>query len=242
MYGYIDDHGRMVHAQSLSDIPPRLRAYARRLDVTSEGSSLVTLLQAKLGTSARPVIYRYVTPLGQTRYTNLLASVPPPQRSAAAVDLSRVSLNSDVGRDLDRALDKEQESLVQSPTCQQLRAAAAKPLWRAMWDEHGPLIVIGAVFCLLVLVTPAMLRRFGPNWAKALSVSVSMLAALGLFTYAALRGAQTLSQLKLKAAPCEPGTWDALAKHDRGIVERVKLLQSVHLQQQGLEQIASEGR
>jgi hypothetical protein len=242
VYGYIDDHGRMVHAQSLRDIPPRLRPYARRLDVTSEGSSLVTLLETKLGTSSRPVIYRYVTESGQARYTNLLASVPPSQRSAAAVDLSRVSLNSDIGRDLDRALEKEHERLVAGPTCQQLRAAAAKPLWREIWDEHGPLVVIGVVFCLLVLVTPAMLRRFGPNWAKALSVSVSMLAAVGLFTLAALRGTHALSQLKLKAAPCEPGTWNALAKHDGAIVERVQLLQSMHLQQQGLEQIANEGR
>jgi hypothetical protein len=240
VYGYIDDHGRMVHAQSLGDIPPRLRPYARRLDARDD--SLVTLLGTKLGTGARPVIYRYVTPLGQTRYTNLLASVPPPQRSAAAVDLSRVSLNSEVGRDLDRALEKEHERLVEGPTCQQLRAAAAKPLWRATWDEHGPLVVIGAVFCLLVLVTPTMLRRFGPNWAKALSVSVSVLAAAGLFTYAAVRGSQALSQLKAKAAPCEPGSWNALAKHDHGVVERVQLLQSMHVEQQGLEQIASEGR
>jgi hypothetical protein len=240
VYGYIDDHGRMVHAQSLADIPPRLRPYARRLDVRDDG--LVTLLETKLGTSSSPVIYRYVSPLGQTRYTNLLASVPLPQRSAAAVDLSRVSLNSEVGRDLDRVLEKEHERLVQSPTCQQLRAAAAKPLWRAIWDEHGPLVVMGALFCLLVLVTPTMLRRFGPNWAKALSVSVSVLAAAGLFTYAALRGTQALSQLQAKAAPCEPGTWNALAKHDRGIVDKVQLLQSMRVEQQGLEQIASEGR
>jgi hypothetical protein len=242
VYGYIDDHGRTVHAQSLEDIPPRLRPYARRLDAPSEGSSLVTLLETKLARSTAPVIYRYVTPTGQTRYTNLLASVPAPQRSAAAVDLSRVSLNSDVGRDLDRALDQEHTRLVTSPGCQQLRAAAEKPLWRTIWDDHGPLVVIGAVFCLLILVTPAMLRRVGANWAKALSFAIPVLAALGLFSYAAMRGSQALSQLKAKAAPCEPGTWNALAKKDHGVVERVRLLQSMHVQEQALEQIASEGR
>jgi hypothetical protein len=199
-------------------------------------------LRTKLGGGARPVIYRYVTPQGQTRYTNLLASVPVLQRAAAEVDLSQVSVNTQVGRDLDRVLAQEHERLAQAPSCQQLRAAAAKPLWRAVWDDHGPLVVIGAVFVLLVLITPAMLRRVGANWAKAFSMSVSVLAALGLFSYATFRGAQAMSQLKAKAAPCEPGSWGQLAQNEPKVLDRVKLLQSMQAQQQALEQIAAEGR
>jgi hypothetical protein len=242
VYGYIDDHGGMVHAQSLDEIPPRLRPYARRLDLPSEDSSLVTLLQAKLKSGGAPVVYRYVTPEGQTRYTNLLASVPARQRSAAAVDLSRVSLNSDVGRDLDRVLSHEHERLAKSPSCQQLRAAAAKPLWRETWDDHGPLVVVGAVFGLLVLLTPLMLKHVGASWGKALSMVIPALAAVGLISYAAVRGGQALSQLKAKAAPCEPAAWNALAKKDDGLVDRLDLLQHMKVQQHGLEQIAAEGR
>ncbi len=242
IYRYTDDHGRLVHAQSVEDIPPRLRPYARRVDYPSEDSSLVTLLRTKLGGGAKPIIYRYVTPQGQPRYTNLLASVPAPQRAAAEVDLSQVSVNSDVGRDLDRVLAREHERLAQGPGCQQLRAAAAKPLWKAVWDDHGPLVVIGAVFVCLLLVTPTMLRRVGANWAKAFSMSISVLAALGLFSYATFRGAQAMSQLKAKAAPCEPGGWGQLAQNDPNVLDRVKLLGRMQAQQQALEQIAAEGR
>jgi hypothetical protein len=243
VYGYIDDHGRMVHAQSLADIPPRLRPFARRVDLPSEDSSLAALLSAKLGGGARPVIYRYVTRQGQTRYTNLLASVPEPQRAAAEVDLSRVSVNSEVGKDLDRAMAQEHERLAQGSACQQLRAAAAKPLWRNIWDDHGPLVVIAAVFVVLLLISPAMLERVGANWAKAFSMSVSVLAVLGLFSYATLRGTQSLSQLKAKAAPCEPGRWGELAKNDTSVLGRLQLLKGMEAEQQRvLEQIAAEGR
>jgi hypothetical protein len=243
VYGYIDDHGRMVHAQSLEDIPPRLRPYARRVDLPSEDSSLAALLATKVGSGARPVIYRYVTPQGRTRYTNLLASVPVPQRSAAEVDLSRVSVNSEVGKDLDRAMAQEHERLAQGPVCQQLRAAAAQSLWRTIWDDHAPLVVIGAVFVVLLLITPAMLERVGANWAKAFSMSVSVLAALGLFSYATLRGTDALSQLKAKAAPCAPGGWGELAKNDTSVLGRLQLLKGMEAEQQrALEQIAAEGR
>lgn len=242
VYGYIDDHGRMVHAQSLEEIPPRLRAYARRLDLPSEDSSLVTLLETKPASDGKTVVYRYVTPRGQTRFTNLLSSVPPVQRSAAAVDLSRVSLNSDVGRDVDRVLDKEHERLAQSPKCQQLRAAADKALWREIWDDHGPLVVIGGAFGLLVLLTPMMMKRVGANWGKTLSMAIPALAAVGLISYAAIRGTHALSHLRAKAAPCEPGAWNALAKKDDGLVERLHLLQGMRAQQLGLEQIAAESR
>jgi hypothetical protein len=243
VYGYIDDHGRMVHAQSLEDIPPRLRPYARRVDLPSEDSSLSALLATKLGGDARPVIYRYVTPQGQTRYTNLLASVPSPQRSAAEVDLSRVSVNSEVGTDLERAMAQEHDRVGEGSACQQLRAAAAKPLWRTIWDDHGPLVVIGAVFVVLLLITPAMLERVGANWAKAFSMSVSVLAALGLFSYATLRGTQAASLLKAKAAPCEPGCWGQIAKDDTSVLGRLQLLKGMEAEQHRmLEQIASEGR
>jgi hypothetical protein len=202
----------------------------------------VSLLPTKLAPDARPVLYRYVTPQGQTRYTNVLGFVPAAQRSAAAVDLSRVSVNSDVGRDLDQRLQAEHGKLASGPSCQQLRAAAEKPLWRTVWDEHGPLVVIGGAICLLFLVTPMMLRRFGPNWARALSITISALAAIGLFTYATLRGSQALSQLKARAAPCEPGSYEAVAKTDHGLVERVRLLQGMRTEQLGLEQIAAESR
>lgn len=243
VYGYTDDHGRMVHVPSLEDVPPRLRPYARRLDVPSEDSSMRSLLATRVDSGSRPIVYRYLTPTGVTRYTNVLESVPPSQRSAAAVDLSHVALNSEVGRDLSKRLDDEHERLSQSGACRQLRAAAEVSLLRKVWDDHGPLVVIAAVSVLLMFITPAMLRRVGGReWARALSMALSALAALGLFAYATFRGSQAMSQLKAKAAPCEQGTWDALGEQDKGVVNRLQLLQHMRIQQAGLEQIAQEGR
>ena len=243
VYGYTDDHGSLVHVQTLDDVPPRLRPFARRLDVPNADASLGSLLATKLAPGENPIVYRYVTKSGATRYTNVLESVPAAQRSAATVDLSHVALNSAVGRDLERLLEKEHTRLASSSSCQQLRAAAEVPLWRKIWDDHGPLVVIAVVAALLVFVTPAMLRRVGGReWARALSMAIPALAALGLFAYATFRASQAMSQLKAKAAPCEQGTWNALAQQDRGVVDRLQLLQHMHVQQEALEKIALEGR
>lgn len=247
VYGYIDDHGQMRHVQSLDEIPPRLRPYAQRIDRPSEDSSaqasVLTLLETKVKSGDKPVVYRYVTPRGMVRYTNLLSSVPPLQRSAAAVDLSRVSLNSDVGRDLNGLMEVEHARLAKGPACQQLRAAAEKPLWREVWEEHRALAIFGALALLLVIVTPGMMERFGAEWGRTLAKLLPLVAGFGLIGYAAVRGAQSLSAFKGKAAPCEQGTWDAAGKSEGGVVERLQVLQTMHAQQHDkLEQIAAESR
>lgn len=240
VYGYTDDHGRLVYVRDLADVPPRLRKYARRADVADE-PSLVDLVGAR--GSGPPVLYRYKTPDGRTKFTNLAESVPSTQRAAAKLDLRHVSLNSELGRDLNRQLDAEHERLVQEPHCQQLRAAASKPFWRVAWDEHGPLIVSGAAIALLVFATPFMLRRVGGReWARTLSMAISVLAIAGSVAYATMRTNRAMSQLKAAAAPCEGDTWNALASQDQGLVKKLQLLQSMRIQQQGLEEIAREGR
>lgn len=242
VYGYIDDHGQMRHAQSLEEIPPRLRPFAKRIDTPSEDSSLLTQLASKVAGGDKPVVYRYVTPSGAVRYTNLLTTVPPLQRSAAAVDLSQVSLNSDVGRDLNGRMEAEHARLAKGPACQQLRAAAETPLWREVWEEHRTLAVFGAVLLALMVVTPFMMDRFGAEWGRTLSKLLPMIAGFGLIGYAAMRGAQSLSELKGRAAPCEQAAWDAAGQNEGGLVERLHLLQHMQSQQNSLEQIAAEGR
>jgi hypothetical protein len=242
IYGYTDDHGRIVHVPSLDDVPPRLRAHARRLDRTDE-PALLDMLGNGLSPDQPAVLYRYRTADGRTRYTNLRASVPAAQRAGAEVDLSRVSLNTQLGRDLDRRLNEEHALLSEQPACQQLRAAAAKSLPQVIWQEHGPLVVCGGAILLLVFGTPYMVRRVGgPAWSRALGMAVPILALVGLSAYATIRSTQSLSKLKLNAAPCEAETWNALAQSDNGLIDRYKLLQGMRVQQAGLEQIAQEGR
>jgi hypothetical protein len=169
--------------------------------------------------------------------------VPPAQRAGAEVDLSRVTLNSQLGRDLDRRLNEEHARLSEQPACQQLRAAAEQSLLQVIWQEHGPLVVCGGAILLLVFATPTMVRRVGgPAWSRTLGMAVPVLAFVGLFAYTTVRSNQSLSKLKLKAAPCQAETWNALAQSDHGLIERYQLLQGMRAQQAGLEQIASESR
>jgi hypothetical protein len=242
IYGYTDDQGRIVHVQHLEDVPPRLRAHARRLDQTDEPSLLDSLGQ-RLSPDKPAVLYRYRTADGRTKFTNLRDSVPAGQRAGAEVDLSRVSLNSQLGRDLDRRLNEEYARLAEQPACQQLRAAADRNLLEVVWREHGPIVVCGGAILLLVLGTPYMVRRVGgPAWSRTLGMAVPILAFVGISAYAVVRSSQALSKFKLAAAPCEAETWNALAQQDHGLIERYKLLQGMRAEQAALEQIAQEAR
>jgi hypothetical protein len=254
IYGYTDDHGRIVHVQRLEDVPRRLRAHARRLDQPvaypaaeqssrPEEPSLLDTLGNRLQPGKSAVLYQYRTADGRTRFTNLRDSVPPAQRAGAEVDLSRVSLNTQLGRDLDRRLNEEHARLAEQPACQQLRAAAERNLLQVLWQEHGPLVVCGAAILLLVFATPYMVRRVGgPAWSRTIGMAVPILALVGIFAYATVRSNKVLAKYKQQAAPCQPETWNALAQSDHGLVERYKLLQGMRAQQAGLEQIAQEGR
>ncbi|HKU38633.1 MAG TPA: hypothetical protein VJR89_10815, partial [Polyangiales bacterium] len=233
-----DDHGRIVHVQRLTDVPPRLRPFARRMD--EEGPSVVDLLGARLTRgAAAPAVYRYRAADGRLRYTNVRELVPAAQRTAAEVDLSRVSLNSELGRDLNARLEEEHLRLVEQPVCQQLTAAADRALWEVAWRDHGPLVVCGGVILLLVFVTPWMVRKVGgPEWSRTMGMAVPVLAAFGVFAYVTIKSNAALSHVRESAAPCTQEGWAA----SDGLVERMKLLQGLRVQQAGLAAIAAEGR
>lgn len=234
VYGYTDDSGRLRYVDRLDEVPPRLRQYARRVDLHSEAVS------SPSGDAA--FMYRYRGPDGRTRFTNLLETVPPAQRKGARLDLRQVSLNTELGHDLERHFAGEHERLLQAPHCQQLIAAATRPLLRAVWDDHGPLVVTGAAILILFAISPFMLRRVGSQWAKALSMAIPALALVGLVAYGIVRSGKALSLAKTAASPCEPKTFSKLASREHGLVEQYQLLEGLRAQQQGLEQIAREGR
>ena len=157
--------------------------------------------------------------------------------------LSRVSLNTEIGKDLDRRLNEEYSRLAEQPACQQLRAAADRNLLQIAWQEHGPLLVCGGAILLLVLFTPSMVRRVGgPAWSKTIGMAVPILAVVGIFAYTTMRSNQVMARFKQQAEPCQAETWNALAQNDHGLIERYKLLQGMRAQQSALVQIAAEAR
>jgi hypothetical protein len=260
VYAYTDDQGRLVHVQRLADVPPWLRAHARRVDSdapspvgpgSAADGDMDALFDALGPTGATPgrtrpaaALYRYRNLLGQTVYTNVLSSVPPAQRANARLDLSHISLNSPLGLELDRRLNAEHARLAEQPRCQQLRSAVQSTLLERLWHDHKPLLVFGVAILGFVFVTPWMLRRVGGReWARTLSMAIPALVAASVFTYATLESSRALSSLKELAAPCQQASWTALAGQDQGLIKRLELLRGMHHNQaKALDQIAQEGR
>lgn len=237
VYGYTDDHGRIVHVSRLADVPPRLRPYARRLDEAA-GPSLSEVLGRPLAGGKSATLYRYRAADGRVQYTNLREQVPVEQRASAELKLSRVSLNSELGRELNRRLEAEHARLAEQSACRQLTAAAGQALWQVAWREHGPLVVCGGAILLLVFATPWMVRRVGgPAWSRAMGMAVPVLAVCGVFAYVTVKSNTALSQFRASAVPCSRASFEG-----RELVEKVKLLQGLRVQQAGLEAIAAEGR
>lgn len=149
-------------------------------------------------------IYRYKVPGGRVAYTNDRFRIPPRQRDQAEiVDLSHISLNSELAEDLARAIDTSYATALDTDVCRDARGAAGMGWLRGAWHRHGGVLALGAVALVLLLLTPFALRRVeAAIWAKVLSTSFMVLALVGVFTYLTGETARHLDQLKIEAEPC----------------------------------------
>jgi len=189
--------------------------------------------------SAEPALYRYRGPNGQLVYTNIAQSVPAAQRAGARVDLTAVSLNSELGSDLDRQLARQHRALQTSEVCAAARAAVEQPLWQRLWHEGAPLVVCAGALLLAVLLTPWMLRKgWGASWAKVLSTATPVLGFVGVAAVLLLQSQRSMSNARLSAQRCEP---NALVEAP-GLKERMQLVQALQAEQRALEQIHAESR
>lgn len=191
-------------------------------------------------------IYRYQARDGRTVYTNVLEQVPLAQRADAEVDLSRISLNSELGTELERSLKQAHARLSAGEYCEGLRAEADAP-WESMWRDEAPLVICGAALLLFLLITPTMLRKFGAAiWMRTLMTAASWLTIAGLTMFGSMRAARTASSLKDQLKPCETSTWDALAKQDKGLSKHVDLVRDLQMQSEtqaaALERIHRESQ
>lgn len=249
IWAYTDDRGRLVHVQRLNDVPARLRSSARRVDQSSGqpvaqhgiSAAVSEWLSKTTGTTEppkrEPELYRYRSASGLMVYTNLAASVPSAQRSNARIDLSQVSLNSELGADLDRELAKQHRTLQQSEACMALRAANEEPWWWCAWKEHAPLVVCGGVLLLAVLLTPWMMKRgWGSHWAKVLSTATPVLGFVGLAAFLFLKTSSSMSSRETRAARCESRAFLGASN----LQARAQLVQALQAEQQAIEQIHAE--
>jgi hypothetical protein len=170
--------------------------------------------------------YRYVRPDGRVEYTNIEEQVPVEQRFAGRVDLSRVSLNTEPGNELDRRFQREHEQLIETPYCKERREEAAQGFWAHLFAEYGPLVVCGGLLLAFLLFTPSALRKYGgPVWAKTLMTAIPALAVGGVMTFSMMKTGKTVSRLKELATPCEGQTFAALSRYQNPVLKHAQLLE-----------------
>ena len=108
---------------------------------------------------AEETYFRVVQKSGRVVYTNIAEQVPIEQRDSSRLDLSKIELNSEIGRELDQRFADEHATLAQSDYCQELRGAAGQSFWQRLWADFGPLLVCGGLLLGFLLFTPSALRR-----------------------------------------------------------------------------------
>lgn len=170
-------------------------------------------------------IYRYRNKRGRAVFTNIWDQIPANQRShAEKMDLSHITLNPQLGAELDASMQTQFEIASASAECKKVKAQATHWM-KPIWDDYGHLIILGAVMLLLLLATPFALRQVdAPVWARTLTRSFMLLAFVGVFMHTTVRAGKMYQSMRDAAAPCERETWEATATQKDGRMGKLKLL------------------
>jgi hypothetical protein len=186
--------------------------------------------------------YRYVARDGRAVYTNIVEQVPVEQRERGKLDLSRISLNSEIGAELDRRFAEQHAELSASSYCRMLFDASAQGPLRRAWEEYAPLIVCGGLLLAFLLFTPSALRRFGaPVWAKTLMMAIPSLALGGLITFTMAQTNKALAELKQRVKPCASETFAELGREPDALLRRSRLVGSLQREVARLQGAADPG-
>ena len=158
-----------------------------------------------------PVFYSYVGDSGRTVYVNRFSLIPPEKRSQArAVDLSEVSLNSELAEELSAAVVKEIQYLKKSDPCTKAREEDKAGAWRHVWHRHGPWILASLAALILVLLSPWMIRRTPQGvWPRFLMVALPALTMTAVLAISATRATSSLEAVGELAKLCDANEKEA---------------------------------
>ncbi|MGB5811599.1 MAG: hypothetical protein WBG86_13765 [Polyangiales bacterium] len=172
---------------------------------------VVFVVAASADAQDAPMFYSYIGDSGRTVYVNRFSLIPPEKRAKArAVDLSEVSLNSELAEELSGAVVKEIQYLKKSDPCERARAERQISTWRHMWSRHGPWILSSMAALLLVLLSPWMIRRTPQGvWPRFLMVALPALAMTTLLALAASRVSSSLEAVDELAKLCDANEGEA---------------------------------
>jgi len=242
---YQDEKGNSVCAAGWKQIPERFRSTAQPVgsqwvDPDEYGILLSSDEELRERTPVS-TIYRYRNESGRESYTNIWDQVPTASREKAeVVDLSGVSLNTEIGREIDASLEKERDALLGSEYCRAALQHEKERWWLGLWSNFKPLIVVAAVIILLLLATPFALRKVdAPQWSRTLTMAIQVLTLLGLFVFAVTKMADGFRVVRAMAAPCRTDSWEKAASEPDALARRANLLQQLqrrieHFEQKGM--------
>lgn len=220
-YVYVDERGRRVEVDSLSQVPAALRPFA-----------VPRARAAEVEAAQRPDhVFRYRNDKGRDVFTNVAESVPLDQRAKAKLDLSQVPLNSELGGQINARLSVEHDKLSRSAYCKDARREAEAHRLQDLWDEYGPLFVVGAAILAFLVISPMMMRRVAvPAWVRTLRFVVPALAVAGGVSYSMMKTNRAISSFKRKAEPCMESTWTELGDDRGGLASKLALIQQLRSQ------------
>jgi hypothetical protein len=199
--------------------------------VPVDGSTATQALPAAQSSAPLPpqTIYLWRDRNGRAFYTNSAEQIPELERERAKVDLSRISLNTELGTELNRRLEQRYTKLASSPKCAELRQAAELGFLEHMWADYAPLLICGGLLLLFLLFTPRAVHHFGGTaWSRTLMMAIPALAVAGVLTFSMRETNLALIELKHKAMPCEQGTFAAMGSSPDAVLRRAALVR--HLQ------------
>lgn len=188
-------------------------------------------------------LYKYKTKSGRVAYTNILDEVPLDQRQGHEVDLSHVSLNTEIGNELNQRAQQEREhrQLAATPYCKELKAAATKTELEQLWDDHPIPITCAVLIALLIVMTPTMMRSVHPpEWARVLTKVIPALLLVGGAMYGMQMANKKIAQTRKLLKPCLSETFASLDQSQDPAAERLTLIEQLRRDIERTQTLAGE--
>jgi hypothetical protein len=214
IYRYVDEHGRVVFVTGLQRVPSEHREAAEPVTgAANEGGAApddagpdgATADDDAPDLADGQVVYRYPGPRGRPAFTNRRDLVPEALRARMkVVDLSHVSTNPELGRDLNAAIDREMERLAASSPCKKARADVNGGRLALLWRNERHLVVVAGILAALLLVTPWAVRRFGAPWLRVLAFAIPVLLLTGVLAHAMILVNRSISAGIKMTDLCDP--------------------------------------
>lgn len=248
LFTYLNKENRKICIKKWGDIPDIFRSTAKPLleGESPNSNEWRSLLPLKKNDDKQVLstIYQYRNQDGRLSFTNIWDDIPVGQhQKAKIVDLSNVSLNTQVGNEINRSLTQQYESLLDSDYCSFSRERKSKDWFTVLWTEYRAVCLIAFIMIVFVLLTPFALRRMNaPDWARVLTTAIQTLSFIGLMVFTSIYMGKTSAHIKISEeidTACEPSTWAKLETQPNPIAKRMMLLKDLKKQ---VEMIDAERR